>query len=213
MRPPAKPSSLFYQPLDSILGTVGLVRVLRVLSLQRGGMAASTIANRARLGKPGTGRVLERLGAVGIVEARGTGRSPHYYLAEDYGLAVGIRRLFEEEAERIDRFLERIRAAARRMRPVPKAVWLVGSVARGGDSIHSDIDLAVVQPRAGVAGLTTLNRAAGKAAEELGLTVSLVAFTPDDLERHARSRSEWWRSLVADAVPVLGPAPRSMVGG
>lgn len=213
MRPPAKPSSLFYHPLDSILGTVGMVRVLRVLSLQRGGMAASAIANRGGLGKAGTGRVLDRLASVGIVEASGTGRSPHYHLDEHYGLAVAIRRLFEQEAERIDRFLERVRAAARRMRPVPKAVWLVGSVARGGDSIHSDVDLAIVQTNASIQGLRTLNNVVAKAADELGLTVSLVAFTPDDLARHAKSHSEWWRNLLADAVPVLGPAPRSLVGG
>lgn len=213
MRPPAKASSHFYQPLDTILGTVGMVRVLRVLSLQRGGMAASTIASRAGLGRPGTGRVLERLTGVGIVAASGTGRSPHYHLAEQYGLAVAIRRLFEQEAERIDRFLGRLRAAARQMKPVPKAVWLLGSVARGSDNVHSDVDLAIVQIGASIEGLRRLNRTVTKAADELGLTVSLVAFTPEDLERHSRSRSEWWRNLLADAVPVVGPAPRSLVGG
>ena len=213
MRPPAKPSSFFYQPLDSILGTVGMVRVLRVLSLQRGGMAASAIAIRAGLGKPGTGRVLERLSATGMVVASGTGRSPQYQLAEHHRLALAIRQLFEREAARIDRFLERIRVASRRMKPVPKAVWLVGSVARGRDNVQSDVDLAIVQTNASMEGLRSLNTMVVKAADELGLSISLVAFTPQDLERHSKSRSEWWRNLMADAIPVLGPAPRSLIGG
>ncbi len=176
-------------------------------------MTASAIANRAGLGKSGTGRVLNRLVLAGVVEASGTGRSPQYQLVEHHQLAIAIRDLFNRETERIDALLARIRAAARRLKPVPQAVWLIGSVARGRDEAHSDVDLAVVQPGASSDGLRSLNKVVASAAAELGLKISLVAFTPEDLERHARTQSAWWRNLVTDAIPVLGSAPRSLARG
>jgi predicted nucleotidyltransferase len=190
-----------------------MVRILRVLSRQEVGMTASVIAKRAALGRSGAGRALERLVSAGVVEVLGAGQRPQYHLAEQHQLALAIRQLFEREASRIDGFLELVRAACRRMRPVPKAVWLLGSVARGQDEPPSDVDLAIVQTKANLESLQRLNGVVRKAADELGLTVSLVAFTPQDLERHARSRSDWWQNLLTDAIPVLGPAPRSLLGG
>lgn len=99
------------------------------------------------------------------------------------------------------------------MKPAPKAVWLVGSVARRRDRVQSDVDLAIVQTNPSMEGLRSLTRLVVKAADELGLSVSFVAFSPQDLDRHSKSRSEWWRNLVSDAIPVLGPAPRSLIGG
>jgi predicted nucleotidyltransferase len=213
VRPPGRPSSFFFHPLDTILGTVGVVRVLRVLSLHRGSMPAAALARRAGLGRPGTGRVLDRLVESGIVEATGAGRSSHYRLAEGHSLGQVVRELFSREAAGADRFLAQVRAAARRMRPPPRAVWLVGSVARGQDQLQSDLDLAVVHTKRSLDEIRKFNRAALKAAGDLGLGVSLVVFTPEDLAEHARSRSAWWRNLVADAIPILGPAPGSLVNG
>ncbi len=213
MRPPAKASSFFHQPLDSVLGTIAAVRILRVLSLQKTALPASIVAKRAGLGKSGTGKALERLAESGVVDTSGTGPRPQYQLAEHHILAIAIRQLFEREASRVDAFLDRLRRACRRMRPVPKAVWLIGSVARGSDQPTSDIDIAIVQPNGDMETLRRLNAVVRKAADDLGLSVSLLGFTPDDLKRHARSRSDWWRNLLTDAIPVIGPSPQSLIGG
>lgn len=211
MRPPTKRSSFFYQPLDSVLGSVGQVRVLRVLSLQRGAMNAATLAGRAGLGRAGVGRILAHLAATGVVE-HGPGKRPHYALSDSNPLAITVRELFEQEAARTDTFLHRIRAAARRMRPPPKAVWLVGSVARKADSEQSDVDLAVVHGNLGGDGLGSLTKAIARIGEEFGFGISLIGFTPADLQQLSVADTEWWR-LLSDAVPILGAAPGSFTRG
>ena len=99
MRPPAKPNHYFYHPLDAILGTVGNVRILRMLSLDETPVAPMTIAFRCALGRAGIWKALRRLERSGILE-RASGRQPgfpRYRLAASHPLTRVLRDLFERE--------------------------------------------------------------------------------------------------------------------
>lgn len=213
MRPPGRPSSFFYHPLDAMLGTPAGVRILRVLSLHQDVMSPSMIAERAGLGAAGTGRALKRLLEAKAIETVGDLRRPQYQLSQGNRLVGNIRTLFEAEAERTDGFMRRLRKAARNIDPPPEAVWLIGSVARRQDSMLSDLDVAMVWSAASQSGLKLFNQAIHDAASELGLDVSIVKLSVAEVQQHAVATDNWWQNLIEDAVPILGPAPRNLING
>lgn len=213
MRPPARPSSFFYHPLDAMLGTPAGVRILRVLSLHQDVMSPATIAERAGLGGVGTSRALKRLLAAKAIETMGDLRRPQYQLSRQGQLIEELRKLFEAEAERTDEFLRRIRKSARKLEPPPEAIWLIGSVARREDSVRSDFDVALVWLDRSQTGLKLFNQAIQEAAAELGVNFSLLSLSVAEVRQHAMAIDDWWQNLIADAVPILGPAPRNLVNG
>lgn len=213
MRPPARPSSFFYHPLDAMLGTPAGVRILRVLSLHQNAMSPATIAERAGLGGVGASRAIKRLVEARAIETVGDLRRPQYQLSGHGQLIEEIRKLFEAEAERTDEFLRRVRKAARKAEPPPEAIWLIGSVARREDSALSDLDVALVWPDRSPSGLKQVHQAIQEAAAELGVNISLMNLPLAEVRRHAAVMDDWWQNLIADAVPILGPAPRNLIGG
>jgi predicted nucleotidyltransferase len=210
VRPPAQPSSFFYHPLDTVLGTPAAVRILRVLANHSGALSRSTIAERARLTPAGAARTIDRLVAMQIVTPAGDPRRPHYALV-DHPLAVPLRQLYRAEAARTDRFIELVREEAQALSPSPAGVWLIGSVARREDDAGSDVDVAVVWRGATGARLKTFNRAVHDAGLDAGYTPSIVRLSLGELIAHAKADDAWWRNLVRDAVPIAGRAPKQLV--
>jgi predicted nucleotidyltransferase len=176
-------------------------------------MSPATIAERAGIGGVGTSRALKRLVEAKAIEAVGDFRRPQYQLSRQGQLMAEIRKLFEAEAGRTDEFLRRLRKAARKVEPPPEAIWLIGSVARREDSALSDLDVALVWPDRSQAGLKQFNQAIQEAADELGLNISLLSLSVAAVRQHAAAMDDWWQNLIADAVPILGPAPRNLVSG
>ncbi|MGH7582728.1 MAG: winged helix-turn-helix domain-containing protein [Gemmatimonadales bacterium] len=213
MRPPAKPSSSFYHPVDAILGTPAAVRILRVLSLHQGALSRTTIAQRAGLGRAGTNRALERLVHAGVVAPVGDASRPLVALSAGHPLATQLRELFHAEAARTDDFFSRLRNAAATIEPAPAAVWLIGSTARSEDSMDSDVDVAVVVNRPGRFGLKLFNRQIHEAAAALGVRISMIGMSVAELSEHARINDAWWRNLVRDAVPLVGREPGALIDG
>jgi DNA-binding transcriptional ArsR family regulator len=213
MRPPTRPTSFFYHPLDAMLGTPAGVRILRVLSLHRDVMSAAMIAERTGLGAAGAGRALKRLLASRVIETVGDPRRPQYQLAQGNQMIAEIRTLFEAEAQRTDDFMRRLRKAARNVDPPPQAIWLIGSVARREDSMLSDLDVAMVWSGAARPGLKLFNQGVREAAGELGLNVSILTLAVAEVQQHASADDAWWRNLAEDAVPILGPAPGHLING
>ena len=110
-RPTASSSALF-RPLDHILGTPALVRVLRVLAGHGGSLGVSDIARRARLALPSTRDALRRLRESEVVSAVGAGRSMVCALRPEHPLAQALVALYGAEREQADAVLEAIRRAA-----------------------------------------------------------------------------------------------------
>ncbi len=213
MRPPTRPSSFFYHPLDAMLGTPAGVRILRVLSLHQDVMSPGMIAERAGLGAVGANRALKRLLEARAIETVGDLRRPQYRLSRDSQLIGAIGTLFEAEAERTDGFLRRLRKAARNLDPRPEAIWLIGSAARRDDSVPGDVAVAIVWSGAARPGLKAFNQAIQSSATELGINAAITAMSLAEVRQHADAADQWWQKLVADVVPLLGPAPRILIDG
>ena len=213
MRPPAQPSSDFFHPLDAILGTPAAVRILRVLSLHRGAMSRTAIAERSGLGRAGASRAIERLVRARVIASSGDPSRPLFELSDEHPLATKVRKLFQAEAERADDFFERVRDAASTIRPAAEAIWLIGSAAQGEDSVASDVAVAVVFSNPGRPALKPFNAKIHDAAAVAGLRVSLSGISLAELSEHARTNDSWWQNLVRDAVPLVGRAPASLING
>lgn len=205
----AVPQSVLFQPLDPILGRLSHVRVLRALALHGGGLTPAELARRTDLSRRGVWNAIEALDAVGVVEPVGTGHSVPFRLRPDHPLGPILRRLFEDEANRADAVLSAIRSAAERLEPRPAAVWLFGSVARGEDRVASDVDLALIagsdaDARASAA---ELRERLAIVAEQWMIQPSVISLSRPQVEKLREEEAPFWKRLVEDAVPLLGPAP------
>ncbi len=107
--------------------------------------------------------------------------------------------------------LEVIRKAAANLEPVPKALWLVGSVARDEDAPGSDVDLVLVADARRVRGhADRLREAIAAASETWGLEISVLSLSVRELRDMVREQPAFWRSLERDAVTLLGSPPEAL---
>lgn len=194
------------------MGRASHVRVLRALSLHGGGLAPPELARRTGLSRRGAWNALESLEDAGIIEPVGTGHSVPYRLSDTHPLGVTLRRLFEDEAERADTLISAIRLAAARLDPAPLAVWLFGSVARAEDRPGSDLDIAVVAEDGPVARAQAerLRDALDGIGEQFGVRPSVISLSRPEFHALQVEDGPFWRHVVEDAVPLLGPPPDGM---
>lgn len=204
----ASPASTLYHPLDEVLGTRAIVRVLRVLAVHGGSLAVSDIAQRAKLTLPSVRTALRRLLALDVATAIGAGRSMVCGLRHDHPLIPILVTLFRTEQEQATAVLGAVREAAGRLEPAPWAVWLYGSVARGDDHAASDIDIALVTTSTDPsAHADALREAVYRTRAALAERVSVVTMSPADVRRAARGKTLFWEDMKRDAVVLLGDAP------
>ena len=210
MRPTS--ASALYQPLDHILGSPALVRVVRVLAGHGGSLGVSDIARRARISLPSTRAALRRLVEAELVSAVGAGRSVVCALRSAHPLVPALVALFASEREQADAVLSAIRRAAAALEPAPLAVWLYGSVARGEDVPTSDIDIALVSAEEDpTTQLYALREAVVAAIPESEHRISLIGFGPRDVRRHVKEGAEVWQAMTRDAVVLAGDDPVAVV--
>jgi hypothetical protein len=118
--------------------------------------------------------------------------------------------------------------------PLPVlAAWAYGSVARGQDTVASDLDMAVVfdvrdgavsngvvsdgaaarrDTGSGVGvetALVALREGLAPLEEAQHVTLSLVGLSRDDVARLSAG-DPWWTAVARDAVPLVGPAPSAL---
>lgn len=210
MRQPSKPSSAFFHPLDSILGSVGSVRVIRHLATASSPVTPPEVAERTGLDRSGVGSLLQRLVLTGVVEALGSGRRPRYGLNHAHPIAAALVRLFGEERSRTDAVFDVLREALATALPAPVAVWLVGSVARGTDTPVSDVDIVVVQDQHQT---TTEPDALAEAVARvaaLGSTPAVIRLSRADVAQLRATHDPRWDSWSRDAAVLRGPGPAEL---
>lgn len=144
MRKPARAQNPLRNPLNSILGTEGAVRVLRVLTESGQPVTKVDLANRAGLQLPGTIKVLQRLQETGIVEAVSLGKRPLVELCTAHPLSTPLKSLFEAEASRLEEVKSAIKRTAEAVRPTPQAAWLSGDWAGETAPMSDSLLLTVV---------------------------------------------------------------------
>lgn len=202
------PASTLYHPLDEVLGTRALVRVLRVLATHGGSLAVADIARRAKLTLPSVRTALRRLLDLEVATGIGAARSMVCKLRQEHPLVPVLVNLFSVEQEQATTVLGAVRDAAGRLDPAPWAVWLYGSVARGEDDAASDIDIPLVTaaPDPG-AQADMLRDAVSRTRAASADRVSVITMAPADVRRAARAKTPFWDNLKRDAVVLLGDAP------
>jgi len=205
-------SSALHHPLDEILGTRSLVRVLRVLAVHRGTLGVADIAQRAALTLPSVRAALHQLMQLEVVSTVAAGRTMVARLRGDHPLVSTLLALFAAERDQSAAVLEAVREAARRLRPPPAAVWLYGSVARTSDDATSDIDIALVTTApAPMTQADGIRQAVSRINAATADRLSIITMTPADIRRAARQRTGFWKNLERDAVVLFGDAPTGIV--
>jgi len=207
MRKPKKPSSSLFQPFDTMLGSIGAVRVLRILTASPEPLAPSVVADRTGLQRAAVGIILHRLAATGIVTPVGSGRRPYFRMEPRHPFASVLGHLFAEERRRSDAVLDLIRRAVSDLKPPPIAAWLVGSAARGEDTPSSDVDVVVVTADRWGGERPDVIDAVVTEVANLGVTLSIVQLGLDDVERLRVAVDPRWARWTEDAVALVGPAP------
>lgn len=112
MRPPKNPRSSVRYPLDDLLGSQTLVRLLRVLVYEVAGPVSVTdAAKRAGLSRGGARKTLERLERLGAAIRIGTGRASEYGPKEGTPYLGPLRQLFELEQQKYEELIQQLRKA------------------------------------------------------------------------------------------------------
>jgi predicted nucleotidyltransferase len=166
-------------------------------------MTTNLLIDQSGLTRMSVLSAVRRLADLGLVEFVGSERQRLSRFNEASSLAGPIRSLFEAEGSRFSGTLSKIRETAERMRA--EAVWIYGSVARGGDHPASDIDMAVV---------ATAERAtetAGALQDQISdfgtVQPSIAVFTREEIARLERQQDPWWVAVKQEAIVVMGNAP------
>lgn len=210
MRP--KPQSALAFPLNAVLGSQASVRVLRVLARHGGALSASTVARQAELSAAVARSALADLTVAGVATSVGQGRAVSYRIDPTHPLIPALEQVFRAESERRDAVFEGLRHAAETLQPDPVGVWVYGSVARGEDTVTSDVDVALCVADAAVLVAQTelLREAAAAIGERQRVAISVISFTAADAARLAREDAPIWRGIVQDGVALVGRRPEAV---
>ena len=137
------------EPLDDLFAAGSHIRVLRALEALPGSVAVSgrELARRAGVSQPTAREVLASLERQGIVIVSRSLRRDAYQLNHEHVLVPLLRELFARERS-VPEEVERSVADAVGKIGTVTAAYLFGSAARGDMHPNSDIDVAIVTPRA-----------------------------------------------------------------
>lgn len=203
MPAPSQTQSHLRHPLTALLGSVGHVRVLRALALDKAPQSAPQLAAAAGLTPQGTRGVLDVLVRQRLVKAHGSGRTQLYELKAAHPLASSLAALFRDEQGRWDALMSSIRDVLDRHGAV-SAAWLYGSVARGEDVPDCDVDIALVVQSQAVADQVRETLMPLEDAQQI--RVSLTALTARDLAALPED-DPWWVNVAREARVLKGAAP------
>jgi predicted nucleotidyltransferase len=193
--------------LDDVLASRGHLRVLRALDALPEGLAVSVrdVARRAGLAHPRTSQVLASLTELGLARVQRAGRADLYQLNREHLLFPIVHGLFVQEAAVQGELVAFLR---RRLRAALKSVheaYLFGSVARGESRAGSDIDLAVVIPRADLAGAETrLQRVAEEVRLRFGNDLSVhISTQPLSKRVRAGQGRALWAQIAKEGLRIM----------
>jgi predicted nucleotidyltransferase len=203
------PQSFLRHPLSAVFANPANVRVLRELSRHGGELSATALVEQSRLTKPSVLASLGHLTELGYVEALGTQRQRLYRIDGRHPLVSALSALFAAENDRFQSIIAAIRASA--IDAGVTAAWLYGSVARGEDRPDSDLDVALVDLADAGSAKTRMRERLREQEDALRFSVSILGFDADDIQRLSTDNDPWWENMVRDAVPLVGPDPKSLV--
>ena len=204
------PISYLAQPMDALLGSPGMLRVLRVLIRHGGQLTTARLVRETKLSLPGLLKVLHQLEALGVLDVSGSGRARLFRAIARHPLVGMLETLVQSEAQYRGRVLHSVREAAEGLGLI--SLLLFGSAARFEDRFDSDLDLLMVTTEADLATHETIaqrfRERLANDPELMGLKPSVVALTMVDLKVMAASNHPLWQDLGRDAELLAGRSPR-----
>jgi predicted nucleotidyltransferase len=151
--------------------------------------------------------VLNRLVRLGLVERREVGGAALVRLIRENEAARSVLELVDLQQG----VLDRLRGEAKKIRPVPTCLAVFGSFARGEAHENSDVDVLAVPPPDAQTDTGRWTAALGKwsdrAARIAGNPVNLVEATLAELPSLVRRERAPWRTIVDEAVVLIGALP------
>ncbi len=208
MRPPATSQSALRAPLNRLLGTEASVRILRELTRAEAPLSASELAETTQLGLAGISKAVGGLIASGIVERVGTSTRSPVRIRGDHPLTPAIRGLFRQEREQFERLVERLREAAAKLHPPPRAVWVQGPVAKGTDRVGDTVVIGILTSAANVDRTrAALEEEIVALDREFGIMLEVRALSAADLETALPEAIAELRGVII----LLGPEPVAFI--
>ncbi len=201
----SSPQSHLRFPLTHLFASAGHVRVLRALVAYGAPLSVAQLADDCGLSTRGTRFVLESLVSQGIVSVLGQPRSQLYCVAPQHPMADAVKALFQHERSRLENAQEALRQALASWKEV-RSAWLYGSVARGEDGPHSDVDILLVMKEDDVDASHRIRDAVQALGDTLSMHFSAVVLTPAELVA-ARNDGPWWTDVMRDARVLKGLSP------
>lgn len=200
----------YTQPLDDLLGSRARLSVLRYLCTVGGEHTGREIARAIGMGETPTHRALKALADTLVVLYRVAGRAHYYRLNEQHALVKrGLRPLFAAERTQRDTAVAELLAGV----DVSLDTALVyGSVARGEDTWHSDLDVLLVTPTANDARRATerIWQRDGDLLRRYGV-ISVRALSRDELVERVQHGERWLLEALRDGVVVRGTSPQRLL--
>lgn len=210
-----QPTGPLRVPLDYLLGARSRVAVLRVLTGQGAPASQREVARRSGVQVRSAQQALDLFVALGVARRVVGGRDYLVSLNRRHRLARDVAALFDAEAELFREVRQRLHAWAQRgeRRGQVRAVVLFGSGARGDDTPTSDLDVLVVTTSDAVRTRVTdgCRALARELRADFGVDLRPLVLSRRELRGRWRRRHPPLPDVLADGVPILGPAPRELV--
>jgi predicted nucleotidyltransferase len=193
-------------PVEALIpGVQG--RVLAVLARTEAELTMRSVAEIAGVSANQATVVLNRLVRLGLVERREVGAAALVRLIRENEAARSVLELVDLQQG----VLDRLRGEAKKIRPVPTCLAVFGSFARGEAHENSDVDVLAVPPPDAQTDTGRWTAALGKwsdrAARIAGNPVNLVEATLAELPSLVRRERAPWRTIVDEAVVLIGALP------
>jgi uncharacterized protein len=175
------------QQLGELFGSRGRVLVLAALAEQPGEeVTASEVARRQGLTVPDAARQLARLERLGLLESHRRGRLRLYRVREGFPLWPELRRMMVKSVGAAGV----LRSALARLDLQLAAIF--GSVARGEDTLASDVDLLVV----GAVSMADLSAVLDEVEVAVGREINPALYTPEGLREEVGHGNPWLESVL-----------------
>ena len=182
-------------------------RVLAVLARTDAELTMRSVAELAGVSANQATVVLNRLVRLGLVERREVGAAALVRLIRENEAARSVLELVDLRQG----VLDRLKGEAKKIRPVPTCLAVFGSFARGEAHENSDVDVLAVPPPGAETDTgrwtATLGQWSDWAARIAGNPVNLVEATLAELPSLVRRERAPWRTIVDEAVVLIGALP------